>query len=214
MGAFFLILGKTKVEGVYLESLGKIYVLKIAKKTLWSKKKEKNYVYEWMCAKCWIGTRLPFLCVSLPIKGHFFCALVVVSVNWRSRQQARRNVLNKKLWPVSRNYLCDNVPVGILTKKKKKNFCHGKVCTQKDFHLEIDICDFLLDKYLQIIAKLVFRFLSSKTICSKKKKKEKERKRKRLNKSLEVSCTGKQLGTGKGGLSFVFVPRVFWGFLT
>ena len=70
-----------------------------------------------MCAKCWIGTRLPFLCVSLPIKGHFFCTLVI-SVNWRSREQARRNVLNKKMWPVSRNYLCDNVPVIILAKKK------------------------------------------------------------------------------------------------
>ena len=33
MSTFFLILGKTKVEGIYLESLGKIYLLKIAKKT-------------------------------------------------------------------------------------------------------------------------------------------------------------------------------------
>ena len=68
---------------------------------------QKNYVYEWMCAKCWIGIILPLVCVSLLIKGHFFCTLVVISVNWRSREQARRNVWNKKLWPVSRNCLCE-----------------------------------------------------------------------------------------------------------
>ena len=30
MGTFFIILGKTEVEGINLESLGKIYLLKIA----------------------------------------------------------------------------------------------------------------------------------------------------------------------------------------
>ena len=32
MGTFFFILGKTEVEGIHFECLGKIYLLKIAKK--------------------------------------------------------------------------------------------------------------------------------------------------------------------------------------
>ena len=70
--------------------------------------------------------------------------------------------------------------------KNAKNFCPGKVCTQTDFHLEMKVHDFLLNKYLQIIAKPVFRFLSSKIRRFTKKKSKQS-----------YSYTGKELDKEK-----------------
>ena len=64
-----------------------------------------------------------------------------------------------------------------------------------DFHLEMEMHYFLLDKYLQIIAKPVFMFLSSKVRRFTKKKKS--------TKPPSYPYTGKQLEKEKRGLSFV-----------
>ena len=81
-----------------------------------------------------------------------------------------------------------------------KNVYPGKVCTQTDIHLEMEFGVFLLDKYLQFIAKLVFRFLPNKVRQFTKKE--------RVNKASELSLHWETVRQRKTWPLVRFVSRV------
>ena len=75
------------------------------------------------------------------------------------------------------------------------------MCTQTDFHLEMEIHFFRLHKYFQIIAKPVFRFPSSKVRRFTEKKES--------TKPPSYLYTGKKLGKEKCGLTFILYLGYF-----